>query len=73
MPLRTAFAALASLIAWAALALQLALIVDRMTAEGATTVQAAWRFLGFFTVLANVAVAVEIGRASCRERVCCKV
>ena len=58
MTLRTALATLAALVAWAALALQLGLIVEKMTAEGATTVQAVWRFLGFFTILTNAAVAV---------------
>ena len=58
MPLRVGLAILTALVAWAALVLQLGLIVERMTAEGATAAQAVWRFLGFFTILTNAAVAV---------------
>jgi hypothetical protein len=45
-------------VAWAALALQLGLIIARMTGEGATVLQAIWRFFGFFTILTNLAVAI---------------
>jgi hypothetical protein len=48
----------AATVAWAALALQLGLIVWQMTGEGASAIQAIWRFFGFFTILTNVAVAV---------------
>ena len=44
--------------AWAALALQFALIVARMTGEGTSFGAAAWRFLGFFTILTNGGVAL---------------
>ena len=46
-------AGVAAAIGWAALALQLALIVDKLgPALGA------WRFLGYFTILANIGAAV---------------
>ncbi len=46
-------AAVTALIGWAALALQLALIIDNLgPALGL------WRFAGFFTILTNVGVAV---------------
>ena len=44
--------------AWAALLLQLVLIIDKMTSEGATVLAAIWRFFGFFTILSNIAMAV---------------
>ena len=46
------------LVAWRALALQLALIIQKMTGEGAGVGDAVWRFFGFFTILTNVAVAI---------------
>ncbi len=56
--------AIAAVIGWAALALQLALIVDKLgVALGV------WRFLGYFTILTNigaaaVASAVALGRTN---------
>lgn len=47
-----------ALVAWSALALQLVLLVSQMTSEGATLRQAVWRFFGFYTILANCAVAI---------------
>lgn len=43
-----------ALIGWAALGLQLCILVDRMGAIG----PALWRFLGYFTLLTNLMVAV---------------
>jgi hypothetical protein len=59
-----AIAALAALVGWAGLALQLILIVENL-GPGLGT----WRFFGFFTILTNigaaaVATAVAIGRQS---------
>ena len=45
-----------AVVAWAALALQLAIVIEKMTAEG--LLAAVWRFLGYFTVLTNLLVAV---------------
>lgn len=59
---RRAAATAAAAVGWAALALQLALLVDRLgPALGA------WRFLGYFTILTNIGVAavasaVALGR-----------
>ena len=50
---------LVALVAWCALALQLVLIIQKMTGEGASVGDAVWRFFGFFTILANVAVAIS--------------
>ncbi|MFG1301517.1 Pr6Pr family membrane protein [Xanthobacter sp. V3C-3] len=49
-------AAVTAAVAWIALALQLAIVVEKMTAEGFPA--AVWRFLGYFTVLTNLLVAV---------------
>ena len=48
-----------ALVAWSALALQMALVIQKMTGEGASVADAVWRFFGFFTILTNVAVAVQ--------------
>jgi hypothetical protein len=57
-------AAIAALVGWAGLALQLWLLVDKLG-----FLEGLWRFIGFFTVLTNigaamVATAVAIGRGS---------
>ena len=57
MALKT-FAVLTACVAWCALGLQLILIIDKMTGEGASLLQAIWRFFGFFTILTNCAVAI---------------
>ena len=51
-------AALTALVAWCALALQLALIIQKMTGEGSSVFEAVWRYFGFFTILTNCGVAV---------------
>ena len=57
MALKT-LAVLTAFVAWCALGMQLVLIIDKMTGEGASVFQAIWRFFGFFTILTNCAVAV---------------
>ena len=52
------FTVLTALVAWCALGVQLILIIQKMTGEGASVTQAVWRFFGFFTILTNCAVAV---------------
>ena len=59
-----AFSILVALVAWAALALQMALIIQKMTGEGASVADAVWRFFGFFTILVNCAVAVQATAAA---------
>ncbi len=44
--------------------LQVALIIQKMTGEGASVGEAVWRFFGFFTILVNCAVAVQATAAS---------
>lgn len=51
-------AAATALTAFAALGLQLVLMIERMSAEGAGLAAVLWRFVGFFTILANAGVAV---------------
>ena len=55
---RRALYIMTALVAWAALALQLAIITSSLTGAGASTAFSVWRFLGFFTVLTNLAVAI---------------
>ena len=62
-------AALTALTAWAALALQLVLIMQTMAADGHGFIFALWRFAGFFTILTNglvavVATAIALGATS---------
>lgn len=47
-----------ALVAWFSLGLQLVLIINRMTGEGDTVIEAVWRYFGFFTILTNIAVAL---------------
>ncbi len=54
-------AALASLVAFAALVLQYVLLANVLAADGHGALFALWRFLGFFTILTNIAVAVVAG------------
>ena len=58
MTLRRSIYLITAITAWAALLLQLGLIIGKMTSEGATVLAAIWRFFGFFTILSNIAVAL---------------
>ncbi|WP_181704103.1 Pr6Pr family membrane protein [Chthonobacter albigriseus] len=49
-------AASTALLSAAALGLQMGLIVQSMTAGGSSAAEAAWRFLGYFTILTNIGV-----------------
>ncbi|MCG7508630.1 Pr6Pr family membrane protein [Mesorhizobium retamae] len=55
---RVGVASVTAIVTWTALGLQFSLIVDHMTAGGASAGQAIWRFFGFFTILTNCAVAI---------------
>jgi len=57
MSLKTGIASLTAIVAWAALALQLVLLVQTMMADGATLAASVWRYFGFFTILTNCLVA----------------
>ncbi len=61
------FSILVALVAWGALCLQLALTIQKMTNEGASVVDAVWRFFGYFTILVNCAVAVQATAAAIRR------
>ena len=50
--------AIVALVAWGALALQLGIVVVKMAAIGQGFGPALWRFLGYFTVLTNLFVAM---------------
>ena len=58
MPLRRCLAFITAIAAWAALGLQLVLLVGQMTADGASVIEAVWRFFGFFTIIMNLMAAV---------------
>ena len=60
MPTRNAriAAALAAIVAWAALVLQLALMVHRIEAQGHSLAFALWRYVGYFTILTNTGGAI---------------
>ena len=58
MNLRRSISFITAITAWAALLLQLYLIIGKMTSEGATVLAAIWRFFGFFTILSNIAVGL---------------
>ena len=49
---------ISALVAWVALAVQFWLLARTITAEGASLGFALWRFLGFFTILTNSAIAI---------------
>lgn len=51
-------AALTAVVGWFALILQLVIVVQKMAAIGQGFGPALWRFLGFFTVLTNLGVAI---------------
>ena len=57
-----------AVVAWAALALQLTLSVDLSTDAGQSLAAAVWRYLGFFTVLTNLFVAIVASAAALAPR-----
>ncbi|MDH4986485.1 Pr6Pr family membrane protein [Aminobacter anthyllidis] len=58
MPFRRSLAFITAIAAWAALGLQLGLLIDQMTSAGASVVEAVWRFFGYFTIIMNLMAAV---------------
>ena len=59
-------ATIGALTGFAALALQYVLIVRDMGAEGATPLEATWRYLLYFTILTNTFVTLVMARAAWR-------
>lgn len=57
-------AAMLSLLAWAALSLQLGLSLHLVHAQGGTAIDALVIFLGYFTILSNLFVALTAGAAA---------
>jgi hypothetical protein len=49
---------------WAALAVQLLLSLDVMTAAGGTVLGGVWRYLGYFTVIANLFATITLSLAA---------
>ena len=56
-------AVIGAVLGWAALALQLYLLIVTIQAQGGTAPDAVWRFVGYFTIWANIAVASLLTRA----------
>ncbi|MEO7068652.1 MAG: Pr6Pr family membrane protein [Rhodanobacter sp.] len=62
------FAAIAASIGWLALALQLLLTIQWGMTHGGTTLASVWIYLGYFTVLTNLAVALALTATAVRGR-----
>jgi hypothetical protein len=60
-------AGLGAALGWAALALQLVLTLDTIGAQGGTVLDGAWRFLGYFTIIANGFAATVLSLAVFRR------
>ncbi|QOF73588.1 Pr6Pr family membrane protein [Aminobacter sp. SR38] len=58
MPLRRGLAFVTAIAAWAALALQLTLLITQAVNDGGSILAAVWRFFGFFTIIMNLMAAV---------------
>lgn len=61
---RQILAVLAAVVGWGALALQLRLSLSDLTADGFSPGGALWRYLGYFTILTNILVAIVATRAA---------
>ena len=62
------FAALAAAIGWLALGLQLLLSIRLTIANGQGALAGVWIYLGYFTVLTNLAAALALTAVACRRR-----
>ena len=51
-------ATIGALLGWAALVLQLCILIGNIQAQGGTGSLAVWRFFGYFTILTNILVAI---------------
>jgi hypothetical protein len=63
---RRVLAGLVAVVGWLGLGLQLWLSMIDMTANGFSIGGALWRYLGFFTILTNILVAIVATRAALR-------
>jgi hypothetical protein len=59
-------AACGAMLGWAALALQLVLTLAAIGAQGGTVLDGVWRYLGYFTIIANLFAAVVLSLALVR-------
>ncbi|WP_144036646.1 Pr6Pr family membrane protein [Sphingopyxis witflariensis] len=57
-------AAIAALVAWLGLALQLLLLIGQFADTGQSAAAAIWRYVGFFTILTNIFIAVVASAAA---------
>ena len=62
------FAAIAAVVGWVALALQLLLTINLAVANGKGALAGVWIYLGYFTVLTNLAAALALTAAASRHR-----
>lgn len=53
-----------AVLGWLALAMQFSVTLSMMTSDGASLLEALWRYLGYFTILANLLVAVTMTRVA---------
>lgn len=59
-------AAFGALAIFGALGIQLGLLIANFRQEGGTALEGVWRFVGYFTVLTNILVALVLARAALR-------
>lgn len=59
-----ALAAITALVAWLGLALQLILLIGQFADTGESAAAAIWRYVGFFTILTNIFIAVVASAAA---------
>jgi hypothetical protein len=55
-----------AVLGWAALILQLILLIRLIQSQGGTLLEAVWRFVGYFTILTNIAAAAVLTYAAMR-------
>ena len=60
-------AATGAVLGWSALLLQLALTLTLFASQGGTVLDGVWRYLGYFTVIANIFAAVILSCAALRQ------
>lgn len=63
-PAARRMAAVIAAVGWLALGLQLTVTLGMMTADGHSVPAALWRYLGYFTILTNLLVAVTMTRVA---------
>jgi len=61
-------AACGAVLGWAALALQLVLTLSAINAQGGTALDGVWRYLGYFTIIANLFAALVLSLGVFRPR-----